>query len=164
MSVCHMLRKASGTPRCFWDTSLLASLPSIRQAPARIEKMPLRIAQSLHATLPASRRVPFSAASCPCCCGAHSLRQHRLHVCHHGYQRPLSWPSVSHKTPCHPSPQKQVGTPAQLREPTPTPLLYSRPVTRSPRKTPEGAKREEGGENAVFFLWGSRATGAPLSP
>ena len=71
---------------------------------------------------------------------------------------------LSHKTSCHPSPQKQVGTPAQLREPTRTPLLYSRPVTRSPRKTPEGAKREEGGENAVIFLRGSRATGAPLSP
>jgi len=72
--------------------------------------------------------------------------------------------SASHKTPCHPSPQKQIGTPAHLREPTSTPLVYSRPVTRSPRKTPEGAKREEGGENAVLFLWGSRATGAPLSP
>jgi len=71
---------------------------------------------------------------------------------------------MSHETSCHPSPQKQIGTPAQLREPTRTPLLYSRPVTRSPRKTPEGAKREEGGENAVIFLWGSRATGAPLSP
>ena len=71
---------------------------------------------------------------------------------------------VSHKSPCHPSPQKQIGTPAQLREPTRTPLFYSRPVTRSPRKTPEGAKREKGGENAVIFLWGSRATGAPLSP
>ena len=70
---------------------------------------------------------------------------------------------VSHETSCHPSPQKQIGTPAQMREPTRTPLLYSRPVTRSPRKTPEGAKREEGGENAVIFLWGSRATGAPLS-
>jgi len=72
--------------------------------------------------------------------------------------------SVSHETSCHPSPQKQIGTPAQLREPTRTPLLYFRPVTRSPRKTPEGAKREEGGENAVIFSWGSRATGAPLSP
>jgi len=71
---------------------------------------------------------------------------------------------LSHKTPCHPSQQKQIGTPAHLREPTRTPLLYSRPVTRSPRKTPEGAKREEGGENAVMFLWGSLATGAPLSP
>ena len=71
---------------------------------------------------------------------------------------------LSHKTSCHPSPQKQIGTLAQLREPTRTPLLYSRPVTRSPRKTPEGAKREEGGENAVIFLWRSRATGAPLSP
>jgi len=71
---------------------------------------------------------------------------------------------MSHKTPCFPSPQKQIGTPAQLREPTRTPFLYSRPVTRSPRKTPEGAKREEGGENAVIFLWGSRATGAPQSP
>jgi len=71
---------------------------------------------------------------------------------------------LSHKTPCHPSPQKQIGTPAQLREPTRRPLLYSHPVTRSPRKTPEGAKREEGGENAVLFLWGSRATGAPRSP
>jgi len=71
---------------------------------------------------------------------------------------------VSHKTSCHPSPQKQIGTPAHLREPTRTPLLYSRPVTRSPRKTPEGAKRKEGGENGVIFLWGSRATGAPLSP
>jgi len=73
-------------------------------------------------------------------------------------------PRLSHKTSCHPSPQKQIGTPAQLREPTRTPLLHSRPVTGSPRKTPEGAKREEGGENAVIFLWGSRATGAPLSP
>ena len=71
---------------------------------------------------------------------------------------------LSHETSCHPSPQKQIGTPAQLREPTRTPLLYSRPVTRSPRKTPEGAKREEGGENAVIFLWGCRATRAPLSP
>ena len=71
---------------------------------------------------------------------------------------------LSHETSCHPSPQKQIGTPAQLRKPTRTPLLYSRPVTRSPRQTPEGAKREEGGENAVIFLWGSRATGAPLSP
>jgi len=75
---------------------------------------------------------------------------------------PLS--ALSHKTPFHPSPQKQIGTPAQLREPTRTLLLYSRQVTRSPRKTPEGAKREEGGENAVIFLWGRRATGAPLSP
>ena len=72
--------------------------------------------------------------------------------------------NLSHKTPCHPSPQKQIGTPAQLREPTRTPLLYSRPVTQSPRKTPEGAKRDEGGENADILLWGSRATGAPLSP
>ena len=71
--------------------------------------------------------------------------------------------NLSHKTPCHPSPQKQIGTPAQLRGPTRTPFLYSRPVTRSPRKTPEGARREEGGENAVILLWGSRATGAPLS-
>jgi len=71
---------------------------------------------------------------------------------------------VSHKTPCHPSPQKQIGTPAQLREPARTPLLYSLPVTRSPRKTPKGAKREEGRENAVTLLWGSRATGIPLSP
>ena len=72
--------------------------------------------------------------------------------------------TLSHKTPCHPSPQKQIGTPAQLREPTRPPLLYFRPVTRSARKTLEGAKREEGGENAVVFLWESRATGAPLSP
>ena len=72
--------------------------------------------------------------------------------------------NLSHKSPCHPSPQKQIGTPAQLWEPTRTPLLYSHPVARAPRKTPEGAKREEGGENAVLFLWGSRATGAPLSP
>jgi len=71
---------------------------------------------------------------------------------------------LSRKTPCHPSPQKRIGTPAQLRKPTRTPLLYSRPVTRSPMKTPEGAKRKEGGESAVLFLWGSRATGAPLSP
>jgi len=71
---------------------------------------------------------------------------------------------VSHKTPCHPSPQKRRGTHAQLREPTRTPLLYSRPVTWSPRKTPDCAKRGEEGENAVFFLWGSRAKGAPLSP
>jgi len=72
--------------------------------------------------------------------------------------------NLSHKTLCHFSPQTQIGTPAQLREPTCTPLLYSRPGTRSPRITPEGAKREEGGENAVIFLWVSRATGAPLSP
>jgi len=49
---------------------------------------------------------------------------------------------LSHKTPCHPSPQKQIGTPTQLREPARTPLLYSRPVTRSHKKTPEAAKRE----------------------
>jgi len=78
--------------------------------------------------------------------------------------QPLMAAALSHETSCHPSPKKQIGTPAQLREPTRTPLLYSCPVTRSPRKTPEGAKREEGGENAVIFLWGSRATGAPLSP
>jgi len=77
---------------------------------------------------------------------------------------PCCCTNLSYKTPCHPSPQKQIGTPAQLWEPTRTPLLYSRPVTRSPRKTLESAKREEGGENAVIFLWGSRATGAPLSP
>jgi len=71
--------------------------------------------------------------------------------------------NLSHKTPCHPSPQKQIGTPAVLREPTRTPLLYSRPVTQLPRKTPKGAKRAEGGENAVILLLGSRATGAPLS-
>jgi len=71
--------------------------------------------------------------------------------------------NLSHKSPCHPSPQKQMGTPAQLREPTRTPLLYSRPLTRSPRKTPEGATRENGGENAVFLLLGSLATGSPLS-
>jgi len=71
---------------------------------------------------------------------------------------------LSHKTPCHPSPQKQIGTPAQLREPTRTPLLYSRPMTRSPRKTPEGAKREEGGENAVNCCGeaGPRAPRCPL--
>jgi len=71
---------------------------------------------------------------------------------------------LSHKTPCHSSPQKQIGTPAQLGEPIRTPLLYSRPVTRSPRRTLEGAKTEEEGENAVTFLCGSRTTGAPLSP
>jgi len=49
-------------------------------------------------------------------------------------------------------------------EPARTPLLYSRPVPRSPKMTPEGSNREEGGENAVMFLWGSRATGATLSP
>jgi len=72
--------------------------------------------------------------------------------------------NLAHKTPFHPSPQKQIGTPAQLREPTRTPLLYSRPVTRSPRKTPEGAKREEGGENAVIFCGeaGPRAPRWPL--
>ena len=72
--------------------------------------------------------------------------------------------NLSHKTPCHPSTQKQTGTPAQLREPTRTPLLYSLPVTRSPRKTPEGAKREEGGENAVTFCGeaGPRALRCPL--
>jgi len=72
--------------------------------------------------------------------------------------------SLSQNTSCHPNPQKQIGTPAQLREPTRTPLPYSRPVTRSPRKTPESAKSEEGDGNAVICLWGSRATGAPLSP
>ena len=72
--------------------------------------------------------------------------------------------NLSHKTLCYPSPQKQIGTPAQQREPTRTPLLYSRPVTRSHRKTPESAKRKEGGENVVIFLWGSRSTGAPPSP
>jgi len=72
--------------------------------------------------------------------------------------------NLSLKTPCQPSPHKQIGTPAQLSAPTHTPLLYSRPVTRSPRKTPEGVKREEGGENAVIILWGSRDTGAQLSP
>jgi len=71
---------------------------------------------------------------------------------------------LSHKTPCHPSPQKHIGTPAQLRDPARTPVLNSHPVTRSRRKTPEGSKREEGCENAVICLWGSRATGAPLSP
>jgi len=71
---------------------------------------------------------------------------------------------LSHKTPCHPSTQKQIETPAQLREPTRTPLISSRPAARSSRKPPEGAKREEGGENAVMFWGGSRATGAPLSP
>jgi len=72
--------------------------------------------------------------------------------------------NLSHKTSCGPSAQKQIETPAQLREPTRTPLLHSRRVTLSPRKTPEGAKREEGRENEVVLLWGSRATGAPLSP
>jgi len=72
--------------------------------------------------------------------------------------------NLSQKTLCHPSLQKQIGTPAQLREPTRTSLLYSRPVTRSHRETPRGAKREVGRENAVIFLLGSRATGAPLSP
>jgi len=72
--------------------------------------------------------------------------------------------AVSHKTSCHPSPQKQIGTPAQLREPTRTPFLYSRPVTRSPRKTTEGAKREEGGENAVIFLVGKPGHGRPAVP
>jgi len=71
---------------------------------------------------------------------------------------------MSHKKPCHPCTEKQTGTLAQLREPTRKPLLSSLQVTRLPRKTPDGAKREEGGENAVIFLWGSRATGAPLSP
>jgi len=71
---------------------------------------------------------------------------------------------LSHKTSCHPSPQKQIGTPAQLREPTRTPLLYSRPVTRSPRKTPEDAKREEGGENAVMFFVGKPGHGRPAVP
>jgi len=71
---------------------------------------------------------------------------------------------VSHKTSCHPSPQKQIGTPAQLREPTRTPLLYSRPVTRSPRKTPEGAKREEGGENEDIFFVGKPGHGRPAVP
>jgi len=74
--------------------------------------------------------------------------------------------SVMHKTPFHPSPQKQKGTPAQLREPTRTPLLYSRPVTWSPRKTPQGAKREKGGGNAVIFFVGKPGHGrlaVPLS-
>jgi len=74
------------------------------------------------------------------------------------------WPLLSHTTPCHPSPQKQIGTPAELREPTRTPVLNSRPVTRSPRKTPEGAKREEGGESADTFCGeaGPRAPRCPL--
>ena len=71
---------------------------------------------------------------------------------------------VSHKTPCHPSPQKRIGTPAQLREPTRTPLLYSRPATRSPGKTPEAHRGRKEVRTQLFFLWGSRATGAPLSP
>ena len=70
---------------------------------------------------------------------------------------------MSHKTPCHPSPQKQIGTPAQLREPARTPLLYSLPVTRSHRKTPESAKREEGGKNAVVFC-GEAVPQAPCCP
>jgi len=71
---------------------------------------------------------------------------------------------VSHITPCGPSPQKQIGTRAQLRKPTRKPLINSRLVTQSPTKTPEVAKREEGRENAVMVLCGNRATGAPLSP
>ena len=43
-------------------------------------------------------------------------------------------------------------------------LHYSRPVTRSPRKTLEGSKREDGRKNALVSLRGSRAAGAPLSP
>jgi len=77
--------------------------------------------------------------------------------------RPVVGFPVSHQTPCHPIPQKQIGTAAQLREPARTPLLHFRPVTPSPGKPPEGAKREKRGENAVDFLWGSRATGALLS-
>jgi len=68
------------------------------------------------------------------------------------------------KTPCDPSPQKLIGTPAQLREPTRTPLLYSRLVTRSLRETPEGAKREEGGENADIFFCGEAGPRAPRCP
>ena len=67
-------------------------------------------------------------------------------------------------TPSGPSPQKQIETPAQPREPTRPPLLYSRLMTRSPRKSHKCSKREEGRENAVIVLCGSRATGAPLSP
>jgi len=71
---------------------------------------------------------------------------------------------MSHNTPCHPSSQKQIGTPAQLREPARTPLLYSLPVTRSPGKPPEGAERLRGGENAVGFCGeaGPRAPRCPL--
>ena len=76
---------------------------------------------------------------------------------------PTTLSCLSHNMSCHPVPQKQIGTPAQLREPTRTPLLYSRPVIRSPKKAPEGAKREEGGQNAVFFV-GKPGHGAPLSP
>ena len=71
---------------------------------------------------------------------------------------------MSHIQPCGPSPQKQIGTPAQLREFTRKPLRNSRLVTRSPRKTPEGTKTEEGRENADMDLCANRATGAPLSP
>ena len=70
---------------------------------------------------------------------------------------------VAPNTPCHPSPQNQIGTPAQLREPARTPLLYSLPVTRSPRKPPEGAKREEGCESAVVFCEEARQR-APRCP
>jgi len=72
--------------------------------------------------------------------------------------------NLSHKTPCHPSLQKQIGTPARRREPTRTPFLYSRPVTRSPRKTPEGAKRKEEGENAVILFVGKPGHGRPAVP
>jgi len=72
--------------------------------------------------------------------------------------------NLSHNTQCRPSPQKQIRTTAHLRETTCTPLLHSRPVPRSSTELLEGAKREEGGENAVIFLWGSRDTGTPLSP
>jgi len=58
------------------------------------------------------------------------------------------------------SSQKQIGTPAQLREPARTPLLYSLPGTQLNRKIPESAKREEGGENAAVILWGGRSMDA----
>ena len=103
---------------------------------------------------------PFEKSDAPAECAAAAGMERRREA---AFRFSVGVP-VSHKTPCHPSPQKQIGTPAQLTEPTRTPLLYSRPETRSPRKTPEGAKREEGGENAVVFLWGSRATGVSLSP
>jgi len=74
------------------------------------------------------------------------------------------WILLSQKTPCHPSPQKHTETPAQLREPTRAPLLYSRPVTLSPGKTLEGAKRVEEGETAGLLLWkaGQRWPRCPL--
>jgi len=71
---------------------------------------------------------------------------------------------VSHNPLCHPGPERQRGTPAQPSEPTRTPLLYSRPMTRSPRKTPEGAKWEEGRRERSYFVCGVAGPRAPRCP